>query len=297
MSRRGLRERPAANRSPARIASSNHERRVRPSARRKSGVSRPTAGANVLNAAIHRPELCSQAASRCASTPVWRQEKRPSPASRNGSVKYSSDAPSFSTASSSSSAVTPRSPVSIAETVCRSLKPNRRATLSWVSFRCSRSALIRAPMSGGPTDDLPELIANSLMQELYATAMMPVARSVIRRAHGTRSAREDEPSLRDAWRLQKLLGQDLAGSRPRRRRAGRGHRHAAGFRAGRAAALRPRPLGDFPAPTYDQVITSPGRLRLSSSGTGRYHGYRLEDEDDMRSLVLKEWKKRGQPDD
>ena len=239
MSRRGLRERPAANRSPARIASSNHERRVRPSARRKSGVSRPTAGANVLNAAIHRPELCSQAASRCASTPVWRQEKRPSPASRNGSVKYSSDAPSFSTASSSSSAVTPRSPVSIAET----------------------------------------------------------ARSVIRRAHGTRSAREDEPSLRDAWRLQKLLGQDLAGSRPRRRRAGRGHRHAAGFRAGRAAALRPRPLGDCPAPTYDQVITSPGRLPLSSSGTGGYHGYRLEDEDDMRSLVLKEWKKRGQPAD
>ena len=25
-----------------------------------------------------------------------------------------------------------------------------------------------------------------------------------------------------------------------------------------------------------------------------YHGYRLEDEDDMRSLVLKEWKRRGQ---
>ena len=55
-------------------------------------------------------------------------------------MKYSSDAPSFSTASSNSSAVTPRSPVSIAETVCRSLKPNRRATLSWVRFRCSRSA-------------------------------------------------------------------------------------------------------------------------------------------------------------
>ena len=54
MSRRGLRERAAANRSPARIASSNRERRVRPSARRKSGVSRPTAGANGLNAAIHR---------------------------------------------------------------------------------------------------------------------------------------------------------------------------------------------------------------------------------------------------
>ena len=183
-------------RTARRHASSNHERRVRPSARRKSGVSRPTAGANVLNAAIHRPELCSQAASRCASTPVWRQEKRPSPASRNGSVKYSSDAPSFSTASSSSSAVTPRSPVSIAETVCRSLKPNRRATLSWVSFRCSRSALIRAPMSGGPTDDLPELIANS-NSPTFATC----------------DAREDEPSLRDAWRLQKLLGQDLAGSR------------------------------------------------------------------------------------
>lgn len=28
---------------------------------------------------------------------------------------------------------------------------------------------------------------------------------------------------------------------------------------------------------------------------GGYHGYRLEDEDDMCSLVLKEWKKRGEP--
>ena len=33
-----------------------------------SGVSRPIAGANVLNAAIHRPELRSQAASRRSST-------------------------------------------------------------------------------------------------------------------------------------------------------------------------------------------------------------------------------------
>ena len=47
-----------------------------------SGASRPTAGANLLNAAIQRPELRSQAANRSASTPVWRQEKRPSPTSR-----------------------------------------------------------------------------------------------------------------------------------------------------------------------------------------------------------------------
>lgn len=122
-----------------------------------SGAWRPTAGASLLNAAIQRPQLRSQAANPLAWTPVWRQEKRPSPTSRNGSVKYSNGAPSFSTASSSSSAVTPRAPVSIAETVCRSRKPNRRATPSWVRFRCSRGALMRAPMRGGSTEDAQAL--------------------------------------------------------------------------------------------------------------------------------------------
>src|SRR5450759_2899081 len=46
----------------------------------------------------------------------------------------------------SSSAETRRSPVSIAETVWRSLKPNRRARSSCESFRSSRNALIRVPI-------------------------------------------------------------------------------------------------------------------------------------------------------
>ena len=62
-------------------------------------------------------------------------------------MKYSSGAPSRSTARTSSSAVTRLAPVSIADTVCRSLKPNISANFSWDRFRSSRSALIRWPIS------------------------------------------------------------------------------------------------------------------------------------------------------
>ena len=60
--------------------------------------------------------------------------------SRKGSVKYSSGAPSLSTASTSSSAVTLLTPVSMADTVWRSLNPNISAKRSCESLRSSRSA-------------------------------------------------------------------------------------------------------------------------------------------------------------
>jgi hypothetical protein len=65
--------------------------------------------------------------------------------SRKGSVKVSSGSPSSSEARTSSSAVTRRSPFSIAESVCRSLKPKCLASTSWLKPSCSRSALMRAP--------------------------------------------------------------------------------------------------------------------------------------------------------
>ena len=54
--------------------------------------------------------------------------------------------------------------------------------------------------------------------------------------------------------------------------------------------------GDSP-PKYVWSVDAEGTAYEAKLGTGGYHGYRLEDEDDMRSLVLKEWKKRGQPAD
>ena len=255
MSRRGLRERPAANRSPARILEPrttgkterpSQERCLAPHRRRQ----RPERGDPSPGAVLAGCQpLCVDA--RVApgeATLAGEQERIGEVFERRAQLLDREQ--QFLRSHSSIAGLDRRDglPVLEAEQTCH-------AVLGEFPL-FARSALIRAPMSGGPTDDLPELIANSLMQELYATAMMPVARSVIRRAHGTRSAREDEPSLRDAWRLQKLLGQDLAGSRPRRRRAGRGHRHAAGFRAGRAAALRLGPLWRLPRTHLDHSETS-----------------------------------------
>ena len=50
-------------------------------------------------------------------------------------------------------------------------------------------------------------------------------------------------------------------------------------------------------PKYVWSVDADGTAYEAKLGTDGYHGYRLEDEDDMRSLVLKEWKKRGEPAD
>ena len=137
----------ATNRSPARVASSTLERRKSPSVRRNER--RPRARLGAPRRGTRRssgPPLRSQALSCRTSTPDCRHEKRPSPTSRKGSVKYSNGAPSLSTASTSSSAVTLLEPVSMADTVRRSLNPNISARRSCESLRSSRSALIRRPI-------------------------------------------------------------------------------------------------------------------------------------------------------
>ena len=53
-------------------------------------------------------------------------------------------------------------------------------------------------------------------------------------------------------------------------------------------------LADDSLPKYVWSVDADGTAYEAKLGTDGYHGYRLEDEDDMRSLVLKEWKRRGQ---
>ena len=61
-------------------------------------------------------------------------------------MTYSSGVPGLSTANTRSSAVTRLTPVSIAETVCRSLNPNSSARLSRESPRSFQSTPIRLPI-------------------------------------------------------------------------------------------------------------------------------------------------------
>ncbi len=48
--------------------------------------------------------------------------------------------------------------------------------------------------------------------------------------------------------------------------------------------------GDIPK--YVWSVDPDGEVYEAKIGQGGYHGYRLEEEDDMRSLVLKEWRQR-----
>ena len=95
---------------------------------------------------MRRPAVRSKPRSLSAGTADWRQENCPSPTSRKGSVKYSSGTFSADMARSNSSAETRRSPFSMAETVCLSLKPNTEASSSCDSLRSSRRAFTRIPM-------------------------------------------------------------------------------------------------------------------------------------------------------
>jgi hypothetical protein len=45
-------------------------------------------------------------------------------------------------------------------------------------------------------------------------------------------------------------------------------------------------------PKYVWCVDEHGDVYEAKIGLGGYHGYRLEDADDMRALVLKEWRKR-----
>ena len=45
-------------------------------------------------------------------------------------------------------------------------------------------------------------------------------------------------------------------------------------------------------PKYVWCVNSDGEAYEAKLGTGGYHGYRLEEDDDMRSIVIKEWKER-----
>lgn len=53
-------------------------------------------------------------------------------------------------------------------------------------------------------------------------------------------------------------------------------------------------IADDEAPKYVWSVDEHGEAYEAkiSAGTLTYHGYRLEEEDAMRSLILKEWKKR-----
>lgn len=49
-------------------------------------------------------------------------------------------------------------------------------------------------------------------------------------------------------------------------------------------------------PKYVWCVDRDGEIYEAKIGLGGYHGYRLEDEDDMRAVVLKEWKTRCRAD-
>lgn len=66
------------------------------------------------------------------------------------------------------------------------------------------------------------------------------------------------------------------------------------LREGVTRGMLSEPAGDA-LPKYVWSVDPGGTAYEAKLGTGGYHGYRLEDEDDMCSLVLKEWKKRGEP--
>ena len=168
------------NALPPRSRPRTGDRRVKPSEGRTKRVLRPTCGASVRKAPIHRLALISYALSRSGGTPICRHENRASPSSRKGSVKYSSGAPSVSAASSSSCAVTRRVPVSMVETVCLSLNPSSRATSSCDRPRACRSALIRLPMrSLAMLSPGHIFLADKCLQEFYASVLL-VARHEIR---------------------------------------------------------------------------------------------------------------------
>ncbi len=49
---------------------------------------------------------------------------------------------------------------------------------------------------------------------------------------------------------------------------------------------------DGDAPKYVWCVDSNGEAYEAKIGNDGYHGYRLADEDNMRDLVLREWKRR-----
>jgi hypothetical protein len=56
-------------------------------------------------------------------------------------------------------------------------------------------------------------------------------------------------------------------------------------------------FSDFPdggTPKYVWSVDADGEVYEKVDSHG-YHGYRLEEEDDFRSLILKEWAKRCSP--
>lgn len=46
-------------------------------------------------------------------------------------------------------------------------------------------------------------------------------------------------------------------------------------------------------PKYIWVVDHEGEVFEAKIGSAKYHGYRLEEDDDMRDIVLKEWKARS----
>jgi len=56
-------------------------------------------------------------------------------------------------------------------------------------------------------------------------------------------------------------------------------------------------FSNFPddgVPKYVWAVDSTGEVYEANIGLGGHHGYRLEEEDDFRGFVLKEWKRRCQ---
>jgi hypothetical protein len=52
----------------------------------------------------------------------------------------------------------------------------------------------------------------------------------------------------------------------------------------------------YAQPKYVWSVDSDDEVYEAKIGLGGYHGYRLADEDDIRAVVLKEWRKRCQAD-
>ncbi len=51
-------------------------------------------------------------------------------------------------------------------------------------------------------------------------------------------------------------------------------------------------LSDDGTPKYVWAVDAEGEAYEAKIGNNGYHGYRLEEEDDFRGFVLKEWKQR-----
>ncbi len=70
-------------------------------------------------------------------------------------------------------------------------------------------------------------------------------------------------------------------------------RHAAAelFRLGIMKGMFSK-LSDDGAPKYVWAVDAEGEAYEAKIGNSGYHGYRLEEEDNFRELVMKEWKRR-----